>query len=57
MLGRNMIVGEYAWITGFGGIDGIRWTDWNVIREDMLCLPEMWLLIITSDENDVKFFC
>lgn len=49
MLGRNMIVGEYAWITGFGGIDGIRWTDWNVIREDMLCLPEMWLLIITSD--------
>lgn len=24
MLERNMIVGEYAGITGFGGIDGIR---------------------------------
>lgn len=47
MLERNMIVGEYAGITGFGGIDGIRVDDWNVIREDMLCLlclSEIWLL-------------
>lgn len=50
MLERNMIVGEYAGITGFGGIDWIGRDDWNVIREDILCLPEIWLLIITSDE-------
>lgn len=25
MLERNMIVGKYAGMTGFGGIDGIGW--------------------------------
>lgn len=56
MLKRNMIVGEYAGITGFGGIDGIGWIDWNVIREDILCLLLfVGNMVITS--NDVKFFC